>query len=211
MPKRRRYSRQRRATNSLPSIAKTRNSAAVRIWHGTGSELASTNTSPTRCRRSCSNFASRCTASLRRSLIVGWMLYVSPTGSANISGVSCLLSRTRTNTADAVTAILRGRRLQLQPSGPVRRSSVPPAIDVFLSRRERDYTGGEFLLVEQRPRAQSRGEAITTEQGEMIIFTTRFRPARGTRGYHRVQMRHGVNAVTSGTRYTLGVIFHNAK
>ena len=89
--------------------------------------------------------------------------------------------------------------------------AFPLQLTFFLSRRERDYTGGEFLLVEQRPRAQSRGEAITTEQGEMIIFTTRYRPARGTRGYHRVQMRHGVSTVTSGTRYTLGVIFHNAK
>ena len=89
--------------------------------------------------------------------------------------------------------------------------AFPLQLTFFLSRRERDYTGGEFLLVEQRPRAQSRGEAITTEQGEMIIFTTRYRPARGTRGYHRVQMRHGVSTVTSGKRYTLGVIFHNAK
>jgi hypothetical protein len=89
--------------------------------------------------------------------------------------------------------------------------AFPLQLTFFLSRRERDYTGGEFLLVEQRPRAQSRGEAIATEQGEMIIFTTRYRPARGTRGYHRVQMRHGVSTVTSGMRYTLGVIFHNAK
>jgi hypothetical protein len=89
--------------------------------------------------------------------------------------------------------------------------AFPLQLTFFLSRREHDYTGGEFLLVEQRPRAQSRGEAITTEQGEMIIFTTRYRPARGTRGYHRVQMRHGVSTVTSGKRYTLGVIFHNAK
>ena len=89
--------------------------------------------------------------------------------------------------------------------------AFPLQLTLFLSRREKDYAGGEFLLVEQRPRAQSRGEAIPTEQGEMIIFTTRYRPAQGTRGYHRVQMRHGVSTVTSGTRYTLGVIFHNAR
>jgi len=87
----------------------------------------------------------------------------------------------------------------------------PLQLACFLSRRERDYTGGEFLLVEQRPRAQSRGEAIPTEQGEMIIFTTCYRPAAGTRGYYRVQMRHGVSRVLSGSRYTLGVIFHDAK
>jgi len=87
----------------------------------------------------------------------------------------------------------------------------PLQLACFLSRHNRDYTGGEFLLVEQRPRAQSRGEAITPEQGEIIIFTTRYRPAAGVRGYYRVQMRHGVSRLTSGSRYTLGVIFHNAK
>jgi len=87
----------------------------------------------------------------------------------------------------------------------------PIQLACFLSRQGVDYTGGEFLLVEQRPRAQSRGEAITTEQGEIIIFTTCYRPARGARGYYRVQMRHGVSQVHSGSRYTLGVIFHNAK
>jgi uncharacterized protein len=89
--------------------------------------------------------------------------------------------------------------------------AFPLQLTFFLSRREEDYTGGEFLLVEQRPRAQSRGEAIVTEQGEMIVFTTRYRPALGKRGYHRVQVRHGVSTITSGTRYTLGVIFHDAK
>lgn len=81
----------------------------------------------------------------------------------------------------------------------------------FLSRRELDYRGGEFLLVEQRPRAQSRGEAIATEQGELVVFTTRFRPVAGARGHHRAAVRHGVSRVTAGTRYTLGVIFHDAK
>jgi uncharacterized protein len=89
--------------------------------------------------------------------------------------------------------------------------AFPLQLTCFLSRRETDYTGGDFLLVEQRPRAQSRGEAIATEQGEIIIFTTRYRPAAGARGYHRVQVRHGVSTVTSGARYSLGVIFHNAK
>jgi uncharacterized protein len=88
--------------------------------------------------------------------------------------------------------------------------AFPLQLTCFLSRRDIDYTGGEFLLVEQRPRAQSRGEAITTEQGEIIIFATRDRPAAGSRGYYRVQMRHGVSRLRSGQRYALGVIFHNA-
>ena len=89
--------------------------------------------------------------------------------------------------------------------------AFPLQITGFLSRRGADYEGGSFLLVEQRPRAQSRGEAIATEQGELVIFTTRDRPARGQRGWHRVTMRHGVSRITAGTRYTLGVIFHDAK
>jgi uncharacterized protein len=88
--------------------------------------------------------------------------------------------------------------------------AFPLQLTCFLSRREIDYTGGEFLLVEQRPRAQSRGEAITTEQGEIIIFATRDRPATGARGYYRLQMRHGVSRIRSGRRYALGIIFHNA-
>jgi hypothetical protein len=88
--------------------------------------------------------------------------------------------------------------------------AFPLQLTCFLSRREIDYTGGEFLLVEQRPRAQSRGEAIATEQGEIMIFATRDRPAAGARGYHRLQMRHGVSRIRSGQRYALGIIFHNA-
>jgi uncharacterized protein len=87
----------------------------------------------------------------------------------------------------------------------------PLQLTAFLSRRGVDYTGGEFLLVEQRPRAQSRGEVVATEQGEIVIFTTRYRPARGARGYYRAVMRHGVSRVRAGSRYTLGVIFHDAK
>jgi hypothetical protein len=89
--------------------------------------------------------------------------------------------------------------------------AFPLQLTGFLSRRDIDYTGGEFLLVEQRPRAQSRGEVVVTEQGEIIIFTTRERPAAGVRGYHRVQMRHGVSRIRSGLRYALGIIFHDAK
>ena len=87
----------------------------------------------------------------------------------------------------------------------------PLQLTCFLSRRGVDYEGGDFLLVEQRPRAQSKGEAIHTEQGEILIFTTRYRPVEGARGYYRATMRHGVSRLTRGERYTLGVIFHDAK
>ena len=89
--------------------------------------------------------------------------------------------------------------------------AFPLQITGFLSRRGVDYEGGDFLLVEQRPRAQSRGEAIHTEQGELVIFPTRHRPVRGARGFHRTTMRHGVSTITRGTRFTLGIIFHDAK
>ncbi|WP_232236104.1 2OG-Fe(II) oxygenase [Nocardia sp. BMG51109] len=73
-----------------------------------------------------------------------------------------------------------------------------------------DYTGGEFLLVEQRPRAQSRGAAATLPQGHGLIFTTRERPVRGARGWSAAPMRHGVSVVRSGQRHTLGLVFHDA-
>jgi hypothetical protein len=80
-----------------------------------------------------------------------------------------------------------------------------------LSREGTDYDGGEFLLVEQRPRAQSRGHAIRLAQGTGLVFATRERPVAGSRGDYRVTMRHGVSTVTSGARMTLGVIFHDAR
>src|SRR5256885_8661500 len=73
-----------------------------------------------------------------------------------------------------------------------------------------DFEGGEFVLVEQRPRAQSRAHVITPPQGAFVIFPTRQRPQRGKRGYHRVGMRHGVSTLTCGERTALGVIFHDA-
>lgn len=81
---------------------------------------------------------------------------------------------------------------------------------VALSQLGTDYTGGEFLLVENLPRAQSRGTAITLDQGQAVIWPTRYRPGSGARGYHRITMRHGVSAVRSGHRHALGIIFHDA-
>ena len=81
---------------------------------------------------------------------------------------------------------------------------------IFLKQVNEDYTGGEFLLVEQRPRAQSRGYSFSLDKGDMIIFATQQRPVQGSRGYYRVQMRHGVSTVHSGSRMTLGIPFHDA-
>lgn len=79
-----------------------------------------------------------------------------------------------------------------------------------LSDPER-YEGGELLLVEQHPRAQSRGHALKLAQGEAVVISTRFRPVRGSRGFYRAAMRHGVSTITRGERLTLGIIFHDAK
>jgi hypothetical protein len=88
--------------------------------------------------------------------------------------------------------------------------AFPLQVTCALSRRGRDFEGGELLLVEQRPRAQSRGEAIALDEGEGIIFANRYRPVAGARGFHRVNMRHGVSTITTGERYAMGVIFHDA-
>ncbi|MBG9775924.1 2OG-Fe(II) oxygenase [Brevibacillus laterosporus] len=89
--------------------------------------------------------------------------------------------------------------------------SFPFQVVFALSQKEMDYTGGEFLLMEQRPRAQSRGQVITLDQGSGLIFPTNYRPVLGSRGYYKTTIRHGVSTITSGTRYTLGIIFHDAK
>lgn len=88
--------------------------------------------------------------------------------------------------------------------------AFPLQLAVFLSRPGRDYTGGAFLLVEQRPRMQSVGEALDFGRGEAVVFANRFRPVRGARGFYRGKVRHGVSRVERGRRLTLGVIFHDA-
>ena len=87
----------------------------------------------------------------------------------------------------------------------------PFQVLTVLSQRGEDYEGGEFVLLEQRPRAQSRAHVLTPPQGAFVIFPTRERPAAGRTGHHRVGMRHGVSTVTSGSRTALGVIFHDAR
>ena len=88
--------------------------------------------------------------------------------------------------------------------------AFPLQMVFLLGQAGRDWEGGEFLLVEQQPRAQSKAEVVAANQGQAIIFTTRYRPVKGSRGYYRVNLRHGVSRVHRGTRYTLGIIFHDA-
>jgi hypothetical protein len=87
----------------------------------------------------------------------------------------------------------------------------PFQVTFFLSQHGTDFDGGEFVLAEQRPRQQSRVEALSPDQGDAVVFSVHHRPVRGTRGYYRANLRHGVSTVRSGERYTLGIIFHDAK
>ena len=86
----------------------------------------------------------------------------------------------------------------------------PLQLAVLLSEPGRDFTGGEFVLTEQRPRMQSRADVVPLTQGDALIFAVHHRPVQGTRGEYRVNMRHGVSRLRSGNRHTLGVIFHDA-
>jgi hypothetical protein len=87
----------------------------------------------------------------------------------------------------------------------------PLQMAILLSRPEQDFTGGEFVLTEQRPRMQSRAEVVSLAQGDAVVFAVRNRPVAGSKRDYRVNMRHGVSRLRSGTRHTLGVIFHDAK
>ncbi len=87
----------------------------------------------------------------------------------------------------------------------------PLQVAVLLSRPHDDFTGGEFVLTEQRPRMQSRSEVVPLAQGDAVIFAVHHRPVQGSKGFYRVHMRHGVSRLRSGQRHTLGVIFHDAQ
>jgi hypothetical protein len=87
----------------------------------------------------------------------------------------------------------------------------PLQVAILLSQPEKDFTGGEFIITEQRPRMQSRAEVVQLRQGDAVIFAVYHRPVAGTRGVYRVNLRHGVSRIRSGHRYTLGLIFHDAR
>jgi hypothetical protein len=87
----------------------------------------------------------------------------------------------------------------------------PLQVAFLLSEPEVDFTGGEFVLTEQRPRMQTRAEVVPLRKGDAVIFAVHHRPQKGSKGYYRVNMRHGVSRIRAGRRHTMGVIFHDAK
>jgi uncharacterized protein len=89
--------------------------------------------------------------------------------------------------------------------------AFPLQVAILLSEPGRDFTGGEFVLTEQRPRMQSRAEVVPLRQGDAVAFAVHHRPVQGTKGSYRVNLRHGVSRVRSGHRHTVGIIFHDAK
>jgi hypothetical protein len=89
--------------------------------------------------------------------------------------------------------------------------AFPLQVAILLSEPETDFTGGEFVLTEQRPRMQSRAEVVPLRQGDAVAFAVHNRPVKGTKGNYRVNLRHGVSRVRSGRRHTVGIIFHDAK
>ena len=86
----------------------------------------------------------------------------------------------------------------------------PMQVVLFLNEPDEDFTGGEFVLTQQTPRAQSKAIVLKPKKGDMLIFTTNFRPVKGSKGYYRVNMKHGVSELHNGERHTLGIIFHDA-
>jgi hypothetical protein len=88
--------------------------------------------------------------------------------------------------------------------------AFPIQVAILLSQPCRDFTGGEFVLTEQRPRMQSRAEVVPLAQGDAVVFAVHNRPVQGSKGNYRVNLRHGVSRVRSGTRHTVGIIFHDA-
>ena len=86
----------------------------------------------------------------------------------------------------------------------------PFQLVIVLTEPNRDHTGGELVFTDQLPRAQSKATALAPHQGDAVIFTSNYRPVKGTKGYYRARMKHGISEVTSGTRYACGIIFHDA-
>ncbi len=176
-----------------------------------GSGEASTSTSPIRSRTSSPSFARRCIRGWRRSPIAGTNRWGSPCAypgahaefikrchKAGQTRPTPLLLQYAAGDFNALHQDLYGAHV------------FPLQVAILLSEPEKDFTGGEFVLTEQRPRMQSRAEVVPLRRGDAVVFAVHNRPVQGTRGTYRVNLRHGVSRLRSGHRHTVGVIFHDA-
>ena len=180
-------------------------------WSATISAAANTNISPIRCLSPLRCCASRFIAHLRRLRTVGTSNWVSSRvfpGAQQQFLELCTEHDQRRPTA----LLLHYRegdynRLHQDLYGEV---AFPFQLTFFLSAKT-EYEGGEFVLTEQRPRAQTRPIVIAPDQGDFLVIPNRYRPVAGKNGSYRTTFRHGVSTVRSGERYTLGIIFHDAQ
>jgi hypothetical protein len=120
------------------------------------------------------------------------------------------MPRRRPDPSNAASVAVCARRFQLFHQDLYGDLAFPIQVAILLSEPGKDFTGGEFVLTEQRPRMQSRVEVVPLQQGDAVAFAVYNRPVRGSKGNYRVNLRHGVSRVRSGTRYTVGIIFHDA-
>src|SRR6476646_1248907 len=203
-------SRRTNATSSPRSIRTKPVSAAMFTWRATDSGKASTVTSNIRCPNCSAIYGPRSTRPLRRSPTTGTRAWAW----SNDTRTGTFLQQCHDAGQTRPTPLL----LQYVPGdfnclhqdlyGDL---AFPIQVAILLSEPGRDFTGGEFVLTEQRPRMQSRVEVVPLRQGDAVAFAVHNRPVQGTKGNYRVNLRHGVSRLRSGRRHTVGIIFHDAK
>ena len=182
-------------------------------WPGTASATAATATSTTRSPSRSPSCAAPSTATSRRSPTAGPACSAA-TRTRSRSTHEELLARCHAAGQERPTPLILRygegdwNALHQDLYGDV---YFPFQVLTVLSEQGEDYEGGQFVLMEQRPRAQSRAHVITPPRGAFVIFPTQVRPNAGKRGYHRVGLRHGVSTVTAGQRTAMGLIFHDAR
>ena len=189
----------------------TPGSAAALSWRGTVSDAVNTNTSPTRCPTSSPTLRNGLYPELAK-IANRWNMEMG-IAIQYPEGHAAFLKRCHDSGQTRATPLLF-------EYGPGDYNCLhqdlygehvfPLQVAVLLSEPNRDFTGGEFVLTEQRPRMQSRASVVRLHQGDAVVFAVHHRPVRGTRGSYRVNLRHGVSEIRSGRRHTLGIIFHDA-
>ena len=148
---------------------------------------------------------------LAESPTTGTSAWASSSAIRSARGVPEAVPRRRPDAADAAAAAIRAGDFNCLHQDLYGDLAFPLQVAILLSEPGKDFTGGEFVLTEQRPRMQSRAEVVPLRQGDAVAFAVHNRPVQGTKGNYRVNLRHGVSRVRSRPRHTVGIIFHDAK